>query len=55
MKKVSLIVLILLGNLSLISCTGESLAEIMNSPNLSSTDGEKEQVEPKEQPPEEEP
>lgn len=52
MKKVSIVLLAVLANLSLISCTEENLADIINPGNdIYATDGEKEHIDPEEEPP----
>lgn len=52
MKKVSFIVMVLLVNLSLFSCTAESIADIMATPDEQfATGGEGEKTDPEEEPP----
>lgn len=52
MKKLSFIAVALLANISLISCTSESIADVMGTPDEQfATDGESESTDPEEEPP----
>jgi hypothetical protein len=52
MKRISLLLLLFISNLSFISCTEESLAEAMDeSPNQYATEGEEDPNPPSEEPP----
>lgn len=52
MKKISLLLLVLLGNLALISCTEESLADATEDvPGHFADGGDEEYIDPEEEPP----